>query len=326
MPEALAAAAIANQRDKEPGKAPRQFPLDVSNPVFHDIAPVMCFGEDAKGYGMQCPRDRQPNCAVVDALNSQGKAGQSTQFLSWVWSYKTRMFMRTIFAWAKQEGLVLEETFIWVCFFCNNQFRLGAENANDLEVVFEERLHSANAIIAMLDTYIKPVYLTRCWTIFEQYIGTKLGVSITIILPPELMHGFSEELESGNIKKIKSNLSDFDVAHARASVPADEVKVKDLISSTVGFEAVNDACRKSMNRWCASVLKAYLEDCLVNLDQDTSSMAPDGKLKLKTVFKLHTLAASKCKSDDDTHNPMMDNATAQKYTATVHPITDTATS
>ena len=52
----------------------------------------------------------------------------------------------------------------------------------------------------------------------------------------------------------------------------------------------------------------------------------DGKLKLKTVFKLHTLAASKCKSDDDTHNPKMDNATAQKYTATVHPITDNATS
>ena len=56
------------------------------------------------------------------------------------------------------------------------------------------------------------------------------------------------------------------------------------------------------------------------------------KIKLKTVFKLRTLAASKCssKSDDDTHNPMMDNATAQKYTvdtvddvditsATVHP-------
>ena len=115
--EAQAAARVAEQRDSEPGSAPRQFPLDTNNPVFHDIAPVMCYGEAAKGFGMQCPRDRQPNCAVVDALHSAGKAGQSTQFLSWVWSYKTGMFTSTIRAWVKTDSRVLEETFIWVCFF-----------------------------------------------------------------------------------------------------------------------------------------------------------------------------------------------------------------
>ena len=66
---------------------------------FHDIAPVMCYShgysEAATGFGMECPRDRQSNCAVVGALHSEGKAGQSTQFLSWVWSYKTGMVTET---------------------------------------------------------------------------------------------------------------------------------------------------------------------------------------------------------------------------------------
>jgi len=304
MPEALAAAAVAHQGDQQPGKAPREFPLDLDNPVFHDIAPSMCFGEAAKGYGMQCPRDREPNCAVVDALNSVGKAGRATQFLSWVWSYKTKMFVRTIGAWVKQEGFLLEETFIWVCFFCNNQFRLGAENANNLEVVFEERLRSAGAIIAMLDTWKRPVYLTRCWTIFEQYIGTTLDIKIKIILPPEVMKSFTQELESGGIKQIKENLSDFDVAAARASVPEDEIKVKQLITSTIGFKAVNQTVSASMNSWCARVLKGYLEDCIVNLNEQNLSALNGTRAKLKSLYTLHHLG-----------EPTTSSPTSQKYVA-----------
>ena len=115
--DAQAAACTALQRDIKPGCKPRQFPLDTENPCFHDIGPVLCHGISAKGYGMQCPRDRKPHCSVVDALHSVGKAGRATQFLSWVWGYKTRMFTRTIRVWAQQEELILEETFIWVCFF-----------------------------------------------------------------------------------------------------------------------------------------------------------------------------------------------------------------
>ena len=111
-------------------------------------------------------------------------------------------------------------------------------------------------------------YLTRCWTIFEQYIGAKLGVGIKVILPPEMMASFTTQMESGNIKQIRQSLTSFDVADANASVPADEVKVKRLISSTVGFDAVNKSVAKSMQKWCASVLKAYLRDCVSTLEDD----------------------------------------------------------
>ena len=94
-------------------------------------------------------------------------------------------------------------------------------------------------------------YLTRCWTIFEQYIGAKLGVGIKVILPPEMMASFTTQMESGNIKQIRQSLTSFNVADAKASVPADEVKVKGLISSTIGFDAVNKSVANSMQKWCA---------------------------------------------------------------------------
>ena len=102
----------------------------------------------------------------------------------------------------------------------------------------------------------------------EQYTGGKLGIKITIILPPEGMASFNEQMENGNIRQIKANLTTFDVANAKASVPADEVKVKGLISSTVGFDTVNRSVAKSMQTWCASSLKAYLEGCVDLLEDD----------------------------------------------------------
>ena len=89
-----------------------------------------------------------------------------------------------------------------------------------------------------------------------------------IELSPEGMASFIEQMENGNIKQIKANLTTFDVANAKASVPADEVKVKGLISSTVGFDTVNRSVAKSMQTWCASSLKAYLEDCVDLLEDD----------------------------------------------------------
>ena len=91
-----------------------------------------------------------------------------------------------------------------------------------------------------------------------------------IELSPEGMASFIEQMENGNIKQIKANLTTFDVANAKASVPADEVKVKGFISSTgtVGFDIVNRSVAKSMQTWCASSLKAYLEHCVELLEDE----------------------------------------------------------
>ena len=52
---------------------------DVNDPNFHDIAPVMSYGPKAKGFGITCPRDGEPDCSIVDALDKEGLAGEATR-------------------------------------------------------------------------------------------------------------------------------------------------------------------------------------------------------------------------------------------------------
>ena len=58
------------------------------DPNFHQVAGVLAYGPWALGKHMCCPRDGQPDCSIVDALQAQSKSAKATWFLSWVWGYK----------------------------------------------------------------------------------------------------------------------------------------------------------------------------------------------------------------------------------------------
>merc|ERR1712070_1322832 len=77
---------------------------------------------------------------------------------------------------------------------------------------------------------------------------------------------FVKKVEGGKIKKIRDDLTRVDVQTAKASVPADEAKVKDIIRKSVGIDAVNTAVMRRMQHWCASVFKDYLENFIANIE------------------------------------------------------------
>ena len=81
LKDALAAAQKVDTSNRNP-----EFPFDPNDPCFHDIAPILCYGPEAMGHGVTCPRDGQPDCAYVDALDREGQAGRANIYLSWVWS------------------------------------------------------------------------------------------------------------------------------------------------------------------------------------------------------------------------------------------------
>ena len=130
------------------------------------------------------------NLLCVSALVAERKfkPRAASHFLSWVWSYALLTFVAAIRGWIESESLDANQTFLWVCFFCNNvsgqcflecgsgstqrwcvqQFRL-LSNADGLETVFEGMLKNVKYMVAMLDTWEQPVYVTRIWTVFEQY-------------------------------------------------------------------------------------------------------------------------------------------------------------
>ena len=57
------------------------------NPNFHQVAGLLAYGPLALGKHLCCPRDGQPDCSIVDALQAESSSAKATWFLSWVWGY-----------------------------------------------------------------------------------------------------------------------------------------------------------------------------------------------------------------------------------------------
>ena len=56
--------------------------------------------------------------------------GRVTHFVSWCWSYRLKDFVSAVNGWVRKSGVDGEDVFLWICFFCNNQYRILQEAAN----------------------------------------------------------------------------------------------------------------------------------------------------------------------------------------------------
>ena len=79
------------------------------------------------------------------------------------------------------DGLV-GPCYFYVCFFANNQFRIIVEQtaagSDNLEDVFKDNLKRIGKMVAILDTWERPVYLTRIWTVFEQFVASTIEIEV----------------------------------------------------------------------------------------------------------------------------------------------------
>lgn len=239
------------------------------NPDFHVISARLFYGDVALGKGLVCPRDAFLDCAAVDALDANLDAlpnacvNSANIFLSWVWSYTLSTVTDAIGKWIGASNRRPDDTHIWMCAFCNNQFRIlvdkSASGTDNLDTLFEKRLTSIGYMVALLDHWQDPLYLTRVWTIYEQFTATKLGIHVEIILPAAEFESLESVLRSGRLDKVSEGLQHIDVSQAKATYEEDEKKVKRLISSTPGgFKHVNHRVKESMRIWCGHAFTTML--------------------------------------------------------------------
>lgn len=235
----------------------------VADPCFHDLKDLV-FGEKALGWGKRCPRDGAQHCSLVDALLTANRQ-KATHFFSWVWSYKLRMVLAALQAWLESQGFDDDKVFIWMCYACNNQFRIldvkcQQQGSDNLSLVFESRLSSIGRMLALIDSWQAPTYHKRIWTQFEQYTATKLGIPVTMVLPPEEAAALQEQISGGRgIDSVVAALYEIDSEKAEATVKSDEVAVKKLIRDSVGFWRLNEAVKRSMQNCVAHEFKALLQ-------------------------------------------------------------------
>jgi len=240
--------------------------IDMKNPFFLDETHVPI------GQERVCPRDLQPGCAFVDTLQPEHRR-KATHFQSWVWQYSLSTVCDCLRRWAASNGLKHDEVFLFICFFCNNQWRIlyekSSQGSDNLEVVFESRLKKIGKVVALMDSWNDSVYIKRIWTIYEQYVAAQLGIEMQFSLPTSPAATLLEELERGKdgIQFVIQAVSMVDAERAKATMPEDERKVKGMIrQSEGGFHAVNTKVRSCITAWIAGEFKAWI-------DRETQSVA-----------------------------------------------------
>jgi len=238
----------------------------LEDPTFYDLKEAFFYSESPIGQDVECPRDGRKGCALVDVLPRCHRRA-CTHFLSWTWKYSLSTVRSALKEWLDREGQNPADVFLYMCFFVNNQYRILLEDdpsaSDNLEDVFEGNLSRVGKMVALLDTWDDPFYLTRIWTVFEQYTAVKIGIPVEIIMSREATSSLINEIYKGaeGILRVKHSLGHVDSRTATAWNPKDEQKVKALIEATTGFEKVDWKVRHFMVTWVAR----QVQDLLIQL-------------------------------------------------------------
>lgn len=232
----------------------------LQNPSFYVTCPVYASGPHGKGAKLICPRDGQLGCSVIDVLEPHQKSA-ATHFVSWSWGYSLEVFVTALQGWAETSKVDIHKTFLWICFFCNNQYRIKSDmqatSPEALQATFELNLLRTGRMLLLLDDFEQPVYATRSWCVFESFVCIDRNIPMTIILPQQANRRFQDALET-NPRAIRDGLSNLDVRKATASCQADDDLIKRAILNSHGFDAVNRVVQKGLARWLTQSFADYI--------------------------------------------------------------------
>ena len=92
-----------------------------------------------------------------------------------------------------------------------------------------------------------------------------------------------DQIEKGkdDILYLKKHLSKVDSKNAKASVSTDEIKVKELIENSVGFEFVNQRITEALIKWMASEVHHYMAN-LIDADNPPAASQSSKKRRISS--------------------------------------------
>jgi hypothetical protein len=155
-----------------------------------------------------------------------------------------------------------------MCFFANNQYRILVEESSsgsdNLEQVFKTNLKRIGKMVAMLDTWDQPMYLTRVWTVYEQFVASTIQIEVEFIMPRDASDLMQRQIAQGSdgIDEVIKSLSQVNSEEAKAWKMEDEIRVKSLIQDSVGFKHVDVHVTNVMITWIGSVLEQTCRELL----------------------------------------------------------------
>ncbi|CAE7260102.1 ACBP4, partial [Symbiodinium necroappetens] len=208
----------------------------MADPNFYEICNVLAIGSSGKGFGKVCPRDSRVNCSIVDALDAPAQ-GRATHFVSWCWRYRLEVVV---------DYRILEEG--------------SMSGSAELQTIFESHLASAGKMLVILDTFLEPLYYSRAWCLFETYVCIEQGFPRDILLPSRELEAFKDMMRNGEAEPMRRKIRQIDLRRAEATVKADEDRIKLMIFTSCGFDAVNRVVQTEIQKWILNAFAMYMSD------------------------------------------------------------------
>eukprot|EP00913_Durusdinium_trenchii_P003105 g2869.t1 len=224
---------------------------------------------------------------------------EQTHFLSWAWAYRLSEVRSALHMYqvSTHPPVRTEKVFFFMCFFVNNQFRIIVERSmagsNVLGEVFKSNLTRLNRVVAILDTWRDPIYLSRVWTIYEQFLASKEQVPVTFTMPFSANESLQQQISRGEVGiwEITQSVSCIDAQNAIAYDPKDEEEVKRAIQERTRestFEQVNKHVTDVMARWIGEVVSLQFQQLI--------SVARESRAEGAVVVPSRLEGAASCES------------------------------
>ena len=86
-----------------------------------------------------------------------------------MWQYELQSIVDTLSAFCERTGRAESETFVWICFMCNNQVRIqetGAVPTKEFFQVFGGHLESIGHMVSLWQPWSAPANLKRAWYVY----------------------------------------------------------------------------------------------------------------------------------------------------------------
>lgn len=211
-----------------------------------------------KGKGVTCPRDGRIGAAYVDCLEGEDNVGPANLMLSYGWANTVDTITSTLHDHCISKNLNPKHTYVWICCLCNNQHRVAERKRMGIEVSFDEfqrifyhQVISIGNVLCLMSPWNNPIYLSRCWCLFELFSAYESDhVNIVIAMPPseknEMVNALNKREGVNTLFDVLSNTS---VERATASEESDRVRIMSMIESGPGFPMFNQKINALLRDW-----------------------------------------------------------------------------
>ena len=197
-----------------------------------------------------CPRDNTAGCAYVDTISGEGDIGAATVVVSYSASDNIFNLIDALQQWADRTGRDPKSTYVWIAGLCLNQHRRRPiQSTRLLNAEIAPRLKAVGTLLPFLDPAIEPKFLSQAWCFFELYIAITLQCKVEILVTDDQQNHLHSFVEQNGPAAVERTLLDkISSEGASAEVPAELASIQKVISSTIGFNRLDEEIRKMLRR------------------------------------------------------------------------------